>query len=309
MNSPPWSTGPGPNFEDLLAYDRDCFGCDRRRFLELWLFDGAARSFLSRDQGSVTGYAVLRRTGNGGLQGHTGGSLTMLKMIQDHLIDISDAADRAILQRFFKTGPGQYGEGDIFRGIRVPVLRRLSRTYQALPLDQAEALLHSPYHEDRLLSLLILVRRFAAADEPGREEIHRLYLKNMAYINNWDLVDSSAEHIIGAFLDSREKSLLYRLARSPGLWERRTAVLATFCFIKRNRYDDTFGIAEILLSDREDLIHKAVGWMLRETGKRDPAAEESFLKANYRRMPRTMLRYAIERFPEAQRQAYLKGTI
>jgi 3-methyladenine DNA glycosylase AlkD len=232
----------------------------------------------------------------------------MIEAIQNQLVSLSNAEDGAFLQRFFKTGPGQYGEGDLFRGIRVPVLRRLSKTHQDIPLELAEKLLHSPYHEDRLLALLILVRKAAKADEAERAHIHTLYLDNTRFINNWDLVDASAEHIVGAFLRDKSKEPLYQLARSGCLWERRIAILATFHFIKRGRFDETLGIAEILLKDPHDLIHKAVGWMLREIGKRDVQREEAFLSAHYPQMPRTMLRYAIERFEQDKRLGYLKGT-
>ena len=233
----------------------------------------------------------------------------MIAEIQNQLAGLSNPEDGAFLQRFFKTGPGQYGEGDLFRGIRVPVLRRLSKAHQDIPLDLAEQLLHSAYHEDRLLALLILVRKFADADETGRTAIYTLYLDNTRFINNWDLVDTSAMHIIGAYLRDKSKEPLYQLARSGHLWERRIAILATFHFIKRGVFDETLRIAGILLTDKEDLIHKAVGWMLRETGKRDLQSEEAFLGVHYRQMPRTMLRYAIEKFPPDKRLSYLKGTV
>jgi 3-methyladenine DNA glycosylase AlkD len=234
---------------------------------------------------------------------------SMIDEIQNRMVSLSNSEDGQFLQTFFKTGPGQYGEGDLFRGIRVPVLRGLSKSYQDIPLEQAERLLRSAYHEDRLLALLILVRKYSAADETGRWVIYRLYLENTRHINNWDLVDASAEHIVGAFLIDRGRELLYQLARSRSIWERRIAILATFHFIKRNMFDETLRIAGILLTDKEDLIHKAVGWMLREVGKRDMHIEETFLTAHYRQMPRTMLRYAIERFPQDKRLGYLKGTL
>ena len=227
--------------------------------------------------------------------------------LKKRLAALGDPRIAAASRRFFKTGPGEYGEGDLFRGIRVPTLRRLAREYQALPLPEAERLLGSPFHEDRLLALLVLVRAYSLGDESARAKIYRLYLKNTRSINNWDLVDSSAEHIVGAFLRDKGRVPLRRLATSGDLWERRIAVMATFHFIKRGEFGETLNIARKLLSDREDLIHKAVGWMLREVGKRDPEAEEQFLKENYRRMPRVMLRYAIEKFPEGKRRRYLKG--
>jgi 3-methyladenine DNA glycosylase AlkD len=168
-------------------------------------------------------------------------------------------------------------------------------------------LLKSEYHEIRLFALLLLVAYFAKADAAGQEKIHRLYLKHTRYINNWDLIDSSAPYIVGGYLHDKDRSILYELARSKSLWERRIAVMATFWFIRDEQYDDALRIAAQLLNDPEDLIHKAVGWMLREIGKRDKTTESVFLKAHYRDMPRTMLRYAIERFSPAERQRYLSG--
>jgi 3-methyladenine DNA glycosylase AlkD len=229
--------------------------------------------------------------------------------IQKELEDLSNPRDAGFLQGYFKTGPGQYGEGDLFRGIRVPVLRKLSRKYRDIPLEAADALLHSPYHEDRLLALLIMVGKYVRSDETGRSALYNLYLARTAYINNWDLVDLSALNIVGAYLMDRSRKPLYKLARSKNLWERRIAVLATFHFIRYGDFEDSLEIASLLLADKEDLIHKAVGWMLREIGKRDLKTEESFLLKHYRQMPRTMLRYAIERFPEDKRLAYLNGEI
>ena len=212
-------------------------------------------------------------------------------------------------QWFFKTGPGEYGEGDRFLGIKVPELRKLAKEYQAIPLTETTQLLQSPIHEERLLALLILVRAFANGDERFKEIIYHLYLDNTQYINNWDLVDLSAVYIVGAFLMEKSKKPLYALAKSNSLWERRIAIIATFYFIKDGELTEPMKIARMLLSDKEDLIHKAVGWMLREVGKRHLATEERFLKEHYKKMPRTMLRYAIEKFPEPKRQRYLKGKI
>ena len=214
-----------------------------------------------------------------------------------------------ILQRFFKTGPGEYGEGDIFHGIKVPVQRTIANKFHHLPLNDLQVLLKSKYHEERLIALLILVIKFKHADEAVREKIFSFYLKNADNINNWDLVDLSADKIVGAFLIDKDKSILFKLAKSTDLWERRISMISTFYFIKNGIFEVTFQMAEILLNDKHDLIHKAVGWMLREIGKRDLQPEEEFLKLHYKKMPRTMLRYAIEKFPEAKRQAYLKGTI
>jgi 3-methyladenine DNA glycosylase AlkD len=232
-----------------------------------------------------------------------------IKAITLELESLGNAEDAAFLQRYFKTGPGQYGEGDIFRGIRVPVLRKLSKRYETLALNEVEDLLKSGYHEDRLAALLILVRRFSKADEEERERIFTMYLCNTRYINNWDLVDLSAGQIVGCFLANRDRSPLKKLAESRVLWERRIAIISTSHYIKSGDFADTIKIAEMLLNDTEDLIHKAVGWMLREVGKRSVETAEVFLADFYRRMPRTMLRYAIERFAEPRRRAYLKGEI
>ena len=211
----------------------------------------------------------------------------------------------AAVGRFFKTAPGQYGAGDRFLGISVPVVRKLSASYQDLSLRELAALLKSPWHEERLLALLILVRQYARAEPGRREAIYRLYVSRTRYINNWDLVDCSAEHIVGAHLRSGPRRPLLRLARSKVLWERRIAIIATFHYIKRGDFTDTLRIARLLRDDPHDLIHKAVGWMLREVGKRDRAVEEQFLQLHGKRMPRTMLRYAIERFPPSLRRRYL----
>ncbi|NTV98091.1 MAG: DNA alkylation repair protein [Chlorobiaceae bacterium] len=230
-------------------------------------------------------------------------------LIQRRLEELSDPAEALFAQRFFKTAPGEYGEGDIFRGIRVPVLRKLSKAFQDTPLTEVLTLLASCFHEDRLLALLLLMHRYSGADELEREILFELYLANTRFINNWDLVDISAPHIPGRFLLDHERTPLYRLAGAQSLWERRIAVIATFYFIRKGEFEDTFAIAGLLIDDRQDLIHKAAGWMLREVGKRDMDAEEGFLREYYRRMPRTMLRYAIERFPEELRQRYLRGEV
>ena len=212
-------------------------------------------------------------------------------------------------QRFFKTGPGQYGEGDVFMGIRVPDLRRLAREHRAARLSEIKQLLKSRFHEERVLALMMLVHAYSRGDRDAKKAIYDLYLDSTRFINNWDLVDLSAHHIVGHYLSDKSKEPLYRLAKSVSLWERRIAIIATAYFIKRGEFAETLKISKRLLSDEEDLIHKAVGWMLREVGKRDLATEERFLIAHYKRMPRTMLRYAIEKFPEARRQMYLKGII
>jgi len=208
-------------------------------------------------------------------------------------------------QSFFKTGPGEYGEGDRFRGIRVPELRRLARDYRGLPLADVERLLRSEWHEDRLTALLILVLRFRAGGEAERRRVYASYVRHLRHVNNWDLVDCSAEHVVGGWLADRDRSLLRAWAGSQNLWRRRVAVLATFHFIRRGESGETLALARRLLRDPHDLIHKAVGWMLREVGNRDPGALTSFLDAHAAAMPRTMLRYAIERLPPARRRHYL----
>ncbi len=229
--------------------------------------------------------------------------------IQKRLRQFATEEKARILQRFFKTGPGEYGEGDIFLGVVVPDIRKVAREFQGVSLGEIEALLSSTVHEERLLALLMLVHAYANGDDTLKKKSYRLYLKNTKYINNWDLVDLTAPNIVGAYLSNKSRKPLYALARSKDLWKRRIAILATFHFIKRDDFHDTLGISRILLADEHDLLHKAVGWMLREIGKRDLPAEERFLKPHYRNMPRTMLRYAIERFPEAKRLKYLKGTV
>jgi len=222
--------------------------------------------------------------------------------------DLADPAVAAHSRSYFKTGPGQYGEGDAFLGLRVPTLRALVTKYRTLPHTDAVKLLKSEWHEERLLGVLLLVSAYERGDEKQKERIHREYLKNAKRINNWDLVDSSAPQIVGAHLTPANVGLLVELAKSKNLWERRIAMIATQYFIRKSEYRPTLTIAELLIDDHEDLIHKAVGWMLREVGNRDRAALNTFLSKHYARMPRTMLRYAIERHPEKERKAYLAGT-
>ncbi|WP_372808651.1 DNA alkylation repair protein [Pontiella sp.] len=231
------------------------------------------------------------------------------KEIGSELRQLANPEDAAVLQRFFKTGKGDYGEGDVFLGIRVPQTRRLARRFRGTGLPEMLALLQSEYHEARLLALLMMVDLFQPSEPRQQEEIYRAYLANTARINNWDLVDSSAHKIVGPWLLDRSHAPLFRLAKSSNLWERRIGLLATFHFIALGRFDTSLAIADLLLDDPHDLIHKAVGWMLREIGKRNLAAEEAFLTPRYPHMPRTMLRYAIEKFPETKRQDYLKGKI
>ncbi len=211
---------------------------------------------------------------------------------------------------FFKTGPGQYGEGDVFVGVTVPEQRKVAKRYRELSVQEVEQLLHSPEHEFRLTALLIWVDQFKWGDEATRRGIYQFYLANTRWINNWDLVDTSAAAIVGAWTETRDRTVLDRLAVSESLWERRIAIIATLWFINLGQAEDTLRIADILLTDTHDLIHKATGWMLREVGKRcSQEVLEAWLATRYRTMPRTMLRYAIERFEPERRQAYLKGTI
>ena len=232
------------------------------------------------------------------------------KTARDAHISLRTLADpevAAVSTRFFKTGPGEYGEGDVFIGIRVPAIRKVAKDFKGLPAAEVECLLHSKIHEERLLALMILVTQFEKADKAARRQIYDLYLANTRYINNWDLVDLSAPQIIGGFLETRSRRPLYRLAKSASLWERRISIVATHWFIRHGDFVDTIRLAERLLGGKEDLIHKAVGWMLREVGKRDVTVLEEFLGQHCRVMPRTMLRYAIERFPEKKRRKYMGG--
>lgn len=210
-----------------------------------------------------------------------------------------------LVQKYFKTGPGEYGEGDIFLGITMPDARRLAKRFDQLPLPESLTLLRSPIHEARMLALLVFCRQYERGEQQLKEQIYRSYLDNTRFINNWDLVDSSAPNIVGPHLEKRDRSPLAVLASSPLIWERRIAIMSTFHYIKLGDFVDTLNIARRLLEDKEDLIHKAVGWMLREIGKRDQSVEEAFLEEHATRMPRTMLRYAIERFPEGLRRKYM----
>jgi 3-methyladenine DNA glycosylase AlkD len=232
-----------------------------------------------------------------------------VETIRGQLQALADPQQAVNLQRFFKTGPGDYGEGDRFLGLRVPQIRKLVKEFGATPIREIQQLLHSTVHEERLLALLLMVQRFQRGGVVERNSLYHTYLASTRYINNWDLVDASAPHIVGAWLFDKSREPLYQLARSSSLWERRIAIIATFYFIKSGEYADSLQLAEHLLQDPHDLIHKAVGWVLREVGKCDLEAEEVFLRKHYREMPRTMLRYAIERFPEKRRQDYLKGRV
>ncbi len=236
-----------------------------------------------------------------------------LQQLKEDLRRLKNPKQAEILSRFFKTGKGQYGEGDIFLGIKVPEQRRIAKKYQDISIKELHKMLLSKIHEERLISLFILITKYNKTDMTGKKEIAGFYLKNTRQINNWDLVDLSAGNILGNYLLDkvgstrlRDRAILYKLAKSNNLWERRIAIMTTFAFIRNNEFEDALNIAELLLKDRHDLIHKAAGWMLREVGKRDLKTEEEFLKKHCKHMPRTMLRYAIERFDEEKRKSYLK---
>jgi 3-methyladenine DNA glycosylase AlkD len=229
----------------------------------------------------------------------------MLDQLKRELSQLNDHDRAKNLQWFFKTGKGQYGEGDIFLGITVPEQRKVAKKHVDLSLDDLQELLNSKIHEHRFTALVILISKYRKAEESIKAEIFEFYLKNTEKINNWDLVDLSAPRIVGDYLLNKERSILYRLAKSNSLWERRVSILSTFTFIDNNDFEDALNISELLLNDEHDLIHKAVGWALREIGKRDQNIEERFLTMHYLHMPRTMLRYAIEKLGEKKRKKYL----
>ena len=232
-----------------------------------------------------------------------------LAAIRAELQSLANPKRASVSLSFFKTGPGQYGEGDKFLGLSVPQMRQLAKKYRALDDDSALELLASPWHEERLVALLLFVDGHKRGDDKRRQQIHRAYLSNTRWINNWDLVDSSAEYVVGPHVEPDRLALLEKLAKSKNLWERRIAIVSTFYFIKRDEFRPTLRMATLLMDDSHDLIHKAVGWMLREVGKRDRKTLDAFLKKHYKTMPRTMLRYAIERHPETLRKKYLAGTV
>ena len=233
-------------------------------------------------------------------------SLTKLKK---EILEKSSKEKPKIYAKFFKTGKGEYGEGDIFLGLTVPEQRILAGKYTNLVLDDVKKLLESKYHEHRLMGLFILVYKYEKSNEKEKAGIKDFYLENKHRGNNWDLVDCIADKILGKHLIDKDKKVLYELAKSESIWDRRIAIISTFEFIKNGKFEDTLKISGILLKDEQDLIHKAVGWMLREIGKRDLETLEKFLKRHYKKMPRTMLRYAIEKFPEIKRKKYLAGKI
>ena len=229
----------------------------------------------------------------------------MLNKLKKDLNKLKNKEKAKILAGFFKTGKGEYGEGDIFLGIIVPEQLKIAKKYFDLNLNGLNKLIFSKIHEYRLVSLLILINKYNKVDNKEKKKIFSFYLKNIKYINNWDLVDLSAPNIIGDYLLDKDRKILYKLAKSKNLWEKRISIISTYRFIKENNFNDTLKISEILLNDEHDLIHKAVGWMLREVGKKDQAIEEKFLRKYHKVMPRTMLRYAIEKFDENKRKFYL----
>jgi 3-methyladenine DNA glycosylase AlkD len=229
----------------------------------------------------------------------------MLNDLKKDIQKLANPKKAKLLQGFFKTAKGQYGEGDIFLGLTVPIQRQIVKKYINLSLPDTTKLLHSKIHEYRLISLLILVKKYEKGNDTEKKKIYNLYLKNTKWINNWDLVDLSAPRIVGDYLLDKDRKILYTLIKSKNLWDRRIAVLATATFIWHNDFSDIIRISKLLLKDSHDLIHKATGWMLREVGKRDQKLLEKFLEANTTKMPRTMLRYSIEKFPESKRKYYL----
>ena len=231
--------------------------------------------------------------------------MSVHEKVKDELEKLSDPEHAMKLQRFFKTGQGEYGEGDTFLGVRVPDQRQIAKKYRSIPLTDVVELLQSRVHEHRLTALFILTEQFNKGDEEARRRIVDLYLNNTAYVNNWDLVDSSAHKILGAWLVDKSRGVLYKLAGSESLWERRISIISTFAFINRGDLVDALALAKALIDDRHDLIHKASGWALREIGKKDQSVLEEFLSGHHKKMPRTMLRYAIERLPEERRRFYM----
>jgi len=233
----------------------------------------------------------------------------MLNQLNKKLQEKANPSKAKLLQGFFKTGPGEYGEGDVFLGLTMGENRELSKEFKNLSFEDIQELLNTDIHEKRMIALLILIEQYRRADEDKKKEIFRFYLGNTKNINNWDLVDVTTPRIVGDYLLDRPREILYKLARSNNLWERRISILATFTFIRQGQFEDTLRISKILLGDSHDLMHKAVGWMLREVGKKDIEVLKSFLRDNYSKIPRTALRYAIERFPEDERKKWLRGEI
>jgi len=232
------------------------------------------------------------------------------KIIQE-LQAVASQEKARVLQGFFKCGKGKYGEGDFFLGVAVPVVREIVGKYSAIDFLEVQKLLANKFHEVRQAGLFVLVKKFAIGDEKEKQKVYQFYLRNLQYVNNWDLVDLTAPKILGAYLLDKkvERKILYKLAHSKNLWEKRIAIISTLAFIRKNDFLDTLAIAEMFLNEEHDLMHKAVGWMLREVGKRDLAIEEEFLQKYYQKIPRTMLRYAIEKFEEKKRKKYLQNQI
>lgn len=228
-----------------------------------------------------------------------------LSKIQKELRRFSNPKRAKLSQGYFKTGPGQYGEGDIFIGPSVPQVRQVAKLHAQAPLQELEVLIHSPVHEDRLLAVIILGLQYRKGSDTEKKRIHKFYLRNIERVNNWDLVDTSAPLIVGEHLVAQKRDLLYKFARSKNIWRRRIAVLSTFAFIRENDFKDLLALSEILLHDKEDLMHKAVGWLLREAGKKDPRVLNQFLDKHSHEMPRTMLRYALEKLSPQERAHYL----
>jgi 3-methyladenine DNA glycosylase AlkD len=233
------------------------------------------------------------------------GLMTTLAQLRKDLARFASPAKAKISASFFKTGKGEYGEGDVFLGVTMPEVRSVVKKYLHLPLEDIKLLLQSKIHEHRLTGLLLLVEKFKKAGEAGKEKLIEFYLKSTKYVNNWDLVDTSAHQLLGEWLQDKPKEILHKLAKSKSLWERRISIVATYAFIRRRQLEHTLAIAEKLLHDSHDLMHKATGWMLREVGKREQRVLEQFLNRHAKTMPRTMLRYAIERFPEKRRKHWL----
>jgi 3-methyladenine DNA glycosylase AlkD len=226
--------------------------------------------------------------------------------LRAELLRVADPEQATILSRFFKTGVGQYGEGDIFLGIKVPVIRSIAKGYACLSLEEVEGLLSDSHHEVRFAALTILIEKYKKGDRLQRSSVFDLYIRNIRRnINNWDLVDLSCPQIVGDYLKDKDRSILYRLSSSDNLWEKRVSIISTLTFIRNNDFRDTLEISKSLLGDKHDLIHKAVGWMLREVGKRDMSVERDFLYQYYREMPRTALRYAIEKMDNGERKSFL----
>ncbi len=229
----------------------------------------------------------------------------MIEELKKEMQSLRSPKKAETLSRFFKTGKGEYGEGDLFLGLTVPESRSIARKYAHISFGEIKELLKSKFHEERLVALLILVHNYNQGNQKQKDDVYNFYINNMLFINNWDLVDLTADKIVGAHLLDKGKDILYNIAKSKNLWERRISIVATFHFIRKHSFNETLKIAELLLDDDHDLIHKAVGWMLREVGKRNQEDEETFLKKHYKKMPRTMLRYAVERFSESKRKLYL----